>query len=133
MWVKPEHKEKLKKAAKKRYEENKEMIDKNLQIARDNRKGKIMSEETKNKLSIIKTGIPSPLKGKPLLESTKKKMSEATAKTYNVKLISPNKEIFGPIINLLEFCKKHGLRQSGIWCLINGKQKSSKGWKVYFD
>jgi len=130
-WKNPEYRAKMKKIAKEKYEQNKEKIDKILQKARDNKKGTKLSDKTKKKLSESQKGRTSYNKGKHLSEKTKQKLSISHQKTYNINLLSPDGRIFGPITNLLAFCKEHNLKQCSVWCLINGKQKSTKGWKIF--
>jgi hypothetical protein len=53
------------------------------------------------------------------------------SKTYEG-FLSPEGEIIGPITNLTQFCKEHGLHQGSMWRLsqdTTGK-KSHKGWKA---
>lgn len=52
-------------------------------------------------------------------------------KTYDVKLISPNGEIFGPIVGVSNFARKHKLLIPKLCKLLNGKCKSHKGWTIY--
>ena len=59
-----------------------------------------------------------------------RKVNGRRAKLHNVKLISPNGEIYGPIFNIEEFCRIHFLSASGLRHLISGKNKSHKGWKI---
>ena len=85
-WKDPVFKNKMKALAKERYEQNKEAIDTVLKIARDRRLGAIMSN------------------------STKEKLASSHRKTFDTKLASPAGELFGPIENLIEFCKKNNVR-----------------------
>ena len=48
--------------------------------------------------------------------------------TYDVRIQSPTNKVFGPISNLNQFCKEHGLSQSSMHDLIKGKRKAYKGW-----
>jgi len=41
--------------------------------------------------------------------------------TYDVRIQSPTNKVFGPISNLNQFCKEHGLSQSSMHDLIKGK------------
>lgn len=54
--------------------------------------------------------------------------TDANAKTYNGKLLSPDGKIYGPITNLAKFCRKHKLWATHLALVINGKQKQHKGW-----
>lgn len=52
-------------------------------------------------------------------------------KQWNVKLVSPCGEVFGPICNLEKFCREHGIRySSGLINLINGKTRYINGWYI---
>lgn len=54
------------------------------------------------------------------------------AKTYDVKIQSPDGNVYGPIVNLKGFCRDHGLDLSGMQNLIAGKKKTNcyKSWKL---
>lgn len=52
-------------------------------------------------------------------------------KTYDIKLISPTGEIFGPIKGIRKFAKDYGLYIYAIKLLANGGLKSHKGWKLF--
>lgn len=47
-------------------------------------------------------------------------------------VVSPEGKIHRNIVNMTEFCKKHGLRQQGMSRLVNREKwiKSYKGWKL---
>ncbi len=84
----------------------------------------------KNNPMFGKKGKDHPLFGKNRSTETKQKIAKSNSKYYDIKLISPSGEIFGPIFNLTEFCQKHKLSQSNMWKIINHKRKSHKGWKL---
>lgn len=63
-------------------------------------------------------------------EDIKKERIKKISNTYDVKIISPTNEVFGPITNLNSFCKEHGLNQGSMDYLIKGKKKSYKGWRL---
>jgi group I intron endonuclease len=68
--------------------------------------------------------------GRLVSEKTRKKLSDSSAKFYDIKLVSPLGEIFGPITNLKEFYTKHNLSKQ-IHSVINGKRNSHRGWKLF--
>lgn len=55
------------------------------------------------------------------------------SKTYNVKLVNPEGDVFGPIYGLAAFARKHNLSDTKLGKLITGKAKTHKGWKVYHE
>lgn len=46
------------------------------------------------------------------------------------KVVSPD-EIVYEIVNTVDFCKSHALDSGGLSRLLNGKQQSTKGWKLH--
>lgn len=53
------------------------------------------------------------------------------SKVFNIKLLSPDGTVYGPISNLAEFCRRHNLNQSSMQRIITGKHKSNhKGWTM---
>jgi group I intron endonuclease len=66
---------------------------------------------------------------KKMSDETKKKISDALAGTID-KLVSPTGEIFTNIVNISQFCKEHGLIDSGVRRLITGEIKTHKGWRL---
>jgi group I intron endonuclease len=56
--------------------------------------------------------------------------AEKLKKTFNVHLVSPTNEIYGPIINMKKFCRDHGLYPQLIRNLLTGNVKIAKGWKL---
>jgi len=51
-----------------------------------------------------------------------------TGKTYNVEIVSPKGEVYGPIVNLSAFARSHSLVEENLSALISGKLKSTRGW-----
>jgi len=92
--------------------------------------GKTHSEETKqkqrNKRKEWFKNNQSPNKGKPCLESTKKALSDKNSKEY--KLLSPEGNIV-EIKNLTKFAKENNLSIGCLQHVVNGRNKSHKGWK----
>lgn len=68
----------------------------------------------------------SYLKGKPCLDSTKKKLSEKNSKEY--KLISPEGKII-EIKNLSKFARENNLNIGCLQQVVAGRNKSHRGWK----
>lgn len=58
------------------------------------------------------------------------RFANSRAKTYDVRVVSPNGVILGPIHNLRKFCREHSLNQAEVWKLINHKTVQTKGWKL---
>jgi len=101
--------------------------------------GRLMSKETKKKMSKAKKGKPSWNKGKHLTKEHKDRLSKAhqgknlleqakikISKPFKVK--SPDGKIYEGI-NLTQFSKKYNLHSSHMWEVIKGKRISHKGWK----
>jgi len=94
-----------------------------------NRKGAKLTEEQRRKWSQVKLG-------KKFSEEHKRKIGEAhkgrtyMAKAFDVKLLSPTGEVFGPVTNLNAFSKTHGLLPQGLGALIRGKISQTKGWRL---
>lgn len=53
------------------------------------------------------------------------------AGTFDVKLMSPDGKIFGPIVNLKAFCQEHDLHRVSIRKLAKKEIKQTKGWVLY--
>lgn len=107
----------------------------------DGNRGKVHSLEQNKQHSIA-------LKGKKPSAETVKKRADAirgykqsdhqkqttrlrNSKSYDIKLLSPSGEIFGPITNIMEFSREHKLLASSLYGIINGYRKTHKGWKIY--
>lgn len=53
-------------------------------------------------------------------------------KTYDVRLLSPDGDVFGPITNLNQFCRDHEIdNPSGILNLIRGRTRYINGWCLF--
>jgi hypothetical protein len=93
--------------------------------------GRKASLETRKKLSEIHKGHPATLgfTGRKHTEETKQKMREKTSfKSFCV--ISPTGEIICDK-NMKEFCRKNNLDSGHFSCVLNGKRKSHKGFRLY--
>ena len=86
-------------------------------------KGKKLSIETKKKISISNKGRKHSL-------LQKKRTSDCNSKLYDVKIISNDGQIFGPIKNLRKFCLKHKLIPQKMYLVIKKTSKQHKGWKL---
>lgn len=51
-------------------------------------------------------------------------------RTYDIRLISPEGTVYGPIIGLCAFAREHGFHKGNLRLLINGDLKSCMGWKI---
>jgi group I intron endonuclease len=112
--------------------------------------GRQLSEEHKAKISANAKNNPNyGLKGKHQSEAAKKKISEGRLgekhwhygkklsqdrldklkATYNVRLISPDGEVYDQVFGLTDFAKTHGLSLAGLRFLVTGERKTHKGWK----
>lgn len=122
-----EAKEKISEAIKKLWEnpEYRERcsIPRNWKDGIPNRRGAVLSEETKQKLRDANTGANNPNYGKPRGQSFLDKMQ----KTYPG-VISPDGVVFSPITGLKAFCNQHGLDSGQLSRVLSGKAKSHKGW-----
>lgn len=88
-------------------------------------KGKHHSETTRKKISEGRMGIKHWLHGKKMPPEWADKLK----KTYNIRLLSPEKIIYDKIIGLTDFAKRHGLSLAGLRFLLSGKRKTHKGWR----
>jgi group I intron endonuclease len=83
-------------------------------------KGRIPSEETRLKMSLMKIG-------KVCLEGTKKKIQQSNSKIV-WGFLSPDGEVY-EFKNLRGFCREKGLEQSAMWRVYNKRLNHYKGWK----
>jgi group I intron endonuclease len=113
--------------------------------------GKIVSKETREKLSKTNKGNPCPTKGRPCSDHTKKLISNANRgkvgpnrgipmrqetkdklSTIHAKKIyqflNPNGDII-EITNLRKFCRDNNLERSNMQKVFKGEIFSCKGWK----
>ena len=88
-----------------------------------NRKGVKLSNETKEKIRQANLGKNNPNYGKPRSQPFMDKMR----KTYDG-AISPDGDIYSPIVGLNDFCIEHGLDNGQMSRVLNGKSGSHKGW-----
>ena len=112
------------------------------------RKAHLQTQETKNKLKLIKTGhswghqtsktkelMHQIAEGKPKTEKHKNSLKlawEKRRKIIQVTLINPSgEEIF--VEDLLRFCQNNVLSTGNIKKIINGERKHEKGWTVKHD
>lgn len=80
--------------------------------------GKILTEETKNKISENRKGKNAG-------------RNSTSAKVYEgFTLLSPDGTTYNRIECLTEFAKDNNLNMKCLWKLIKGKLKSSQGWKI---
>jgi len=114
-------------------------------------KNRVVSEATKQKIRLARKEQPPPNLGKKFSESHKRNLSKAhigkncgsrnymfgkvgaanhISKTYNIKLVSPQGEIYGPITSLNNFCMAHELTPQHMYAVVSGKRKSHKGWRL---
>jgi group I intron endonuclease len=92
-------------------------------------KGRVLSEYTKRKLSILRSGKNNPQFGKSPTEITKNKMSKSHSK-INYRFVNPNNIVI-TITNLKKFCKDNNLNEGGMYGVQKGRYKQYKGWKKY--
>lgn len=130
LWQDPKYRRKLVKKARERFINKKDHpmfgkkhSEESKQKMSEAHKGKKQTEETKQKKS-------KALKGRKISEEQKQRISQLNSKLYDIKLISLDGEIFGPIQNLTKFCRVHNLNRRHVITLINKKRKSHKGWKL---
>ena len=90
--------------------------------------GKKFSKETRAKISKATTGKNNPNYGKPRLASTRKKIGDANAKTYEG-AVSPEGIVYSPIVNMSQFCKEHGLGLSSMVAVMRHRRNQHKGWR----
>ena len=88
--------------------------------------GKTHTEESKHKMSLAKLGRVSNRKGAVLTEETKRKFFAATAKTYSV--INPNGELI-TFKGLNKFCRENFLDAGTLSKVAKGLKNSYKGYK----
>lgn len=92
-----------------------------------NRKGVKLTQEQKEHLSKINSGKNNPNYGTHRTDEFKKILGEKVSKTY-VGAISPEGNIFSPIVNMSKFCREHGLCVSNMIALMHGRIKTHRGW-----
>lgn len=60
-----------------------------------------------------------------------RKVKNKGAKLHNIKLLSPDGEIIGPIYNIDEFSRKHNINSSMISNIIAKRTRYCNGWSLY--
>lgn len=90
--------------------------------------GKHLSEETRNRMSLAKRGVPKP----PRTEEHKKKLGLAHRGGYDKNIYTfYNSEIGIEKCDRHTLASKYGLHRRGIGYIIQKIRKSYKGWKLY--
>lgn len=126
MWSNPEFKEKMRKSfiGRKASENAK----KKMSTKKKERWKNKTEEERKNQIAGF-IEYNEIKKGK--IDENSRGMNNPRAKIYdNIKLMSPNGEIFTKIECLNVFCRKNGLDPSHMIKVLNKKLKTHKGWKL---
>lgn len=92
-------------------------------------KGKIMSEEVREKIRVKLLGRKMSPKS-----CEKKRLSRLGkvqyCKTY-AGLVSPDGTIYKDITNMSKFGREHGFNKKHIWAVLVGKVSQHKGWRLY--
>lgn len=104
------------------YKQTKEHIEK-CRLAKLGKKNKPHSLETRMKIGLANKG---KLKGRVLSDETKRKMSIGKQKRYIV--IDPNGNEM-PILGLKGFCQDNGLDISKMVAVANGRRSHHRNWK----
>lgn len=89
--------------------------------------GRIVSEKTKQKISISRKGTPSSMMGRKHTTESKQKMINSHVKRYM--FISPTNEKIN-IINLKKFCKDNALNYGNMSSVATKHRKSCQGWTL---
>ena len=79
-------------------------------------------------LSAIVKGDEKSHKGWRTVEN--KDYHHEEKRTYDIKLVSPEGTVYGPIVGLCDFAREHGFFKGNLRSLINGDLKSCMGWKI---
>jgi hypothetical protein len=97
----------------------------------DSAKRRIMSEETRKKMSEAHKGIPSPkgMLGKKHSKEYRQKMREMVVEKNNkIWIIKDPEGKIHTTNNLKYFCNLNNLTDSAMHYVISGKRKHHKGW-----
>jgi group I intron endonuclease len=86
-------------------------------------KGRVFSEETKQKIRESGSGEKNHNYGKPRCQSFLDKMRNEYPGA-----ISPDGVVYSPIVGLKKFCEEHGLDSGQMSRVLNGTAKTHKGW-----
>jgi len=92
---------------------------------------------SQSNLSCLRKGKTNTCKGwrlaskkdEPLL-SRHEQTAEKLKRTFDIRLVNRSNEIFGPIVNMNQFCKVHNISSEMIRQLLKGKVKIAKGWRL---
>lgn len=68
--------------------------------------------------------------GREMSQKTREAIVASRIQTYDIVLVSPEGEKFGPITNLTKFCQEHCLERSLVTKVINRSRLHHKGWKL---
>jgi len=85
------------------------------------------SAESRANMSAAKLGVKHSAES--IAKNRASKLGR-NAKTYNLILLAPDGERYGPINNIAAFAREHGLHHSHMHKVITGKRKSHKGWRL---
>lgn len=72
----------------------------------------------------------SKLRGKPKQQHVIDSVVKSRQKTYDVILLDPFGNTYGPITNVAAFAREHAIHRRQILDVINGKDKQHKGWRL---
>jgi group I intron endonuclease len=86
-------------------------------------KGRKLSEEHKRKISLGG-------KGRKASDKQKEAARKANSKFYDVRLMDPDGNVYGPIQNIRAFSKEHDLSSQKMYLVIKGNRNHHKGWKL---
>lgn len=89
---------------------------------------KLFSPERRSMMSKIMSGDKNPNFGKPRSEEVKEKIRKSNCKKLYNGIVSPDGIVYDGINNMSEFCRNHGLIVTNMIAVINGRNKSHKGW-----
>ena len=89
--------------------------------------GRVLSDETRYKISISRKGRPSSMLGKTHSLSSKIKMKQSHIKNYS--FLSPDKDIIN-ISCLKDFCKENKLNYGNMSSVATGHRKKCQGWSL---
>lgn len=118
-------KRKIADAAKKRWQ-NSEFRAKSLEFLKNRpAKGYRHTEEAKER---IRKAVSTPENKKRLAELCR--TNKPHVKNHDIRLVSPEGTIYGPITNMAEFCRVHKIHPRSMRLLRNNTLSETKGWKL---
>jgi hypothetical protein len=91
--------------------------------------GRIVSEETRRKLSESTKGEKHPQYGKPISEESRRKNSKSNEK-YHYTIYSIAEDKTYQTNTLHGFCREHLLTRISLYNTLNGNQNQHKGFKI---